>query len=73
MTILAATGDIARFENPKTLASNSGLMLGLEQSGVKVRGKGIAKEGRRELGNPWDVRLAMEEWEERRRGRVRMK
>jgi hypothetical protein len=25
---------------------------------------------RRELGNPWDVRLAMEEWVERRWGRI---
>jgi transposase len=49
MTILAAIGDITRFENPKALASYSGLTPGLEQSGVKVRGKGITKEGRREL------------------------
>jgi transposase len=49
MTILAAIGDIARFETPKALASYSGLVPGLEQSGVKLRGKGITKEGRREL------------------------
>ncbi len=49
MTILAAIGDITRFENPKALASYSGLTPGLEQSGVKLRGKGITKEGRREL------------------------
>lgn len=49
MTILAAIGDIARFDNPKALASYSGLTPGLEQSGLKVRGKGITKEGRREL------------------------
>jgi transposase len=48
MTILAAIRDITRFENPKTLASYSGFTPGLEQSGVKVRGKGIAKEGRGE-------------------------
>ena len=30
MTVLAAIGDIARFENPKRLASYSGLVPGLE-------------------------------------------
>jgi transposase len=49
MTVLAAIGDIARFEDPKKLASYSGLAPGVEQSGVKLRGKGITKEGRREL------------------------
>jgi transposase len=49
MSILAAIGDIRRFENPKALASYAGLVPGLEQSGVKLRGKGITKEGRREL------------------------
>jgi transposase len=49
MTVLAAIGDISRFESPKKLASYSGLVPGVEQSGVKVRGKGVTKEGRREL------------------------
>jgi transposase len=49
MTILAAIGDVQRFESPKHLASYSGLTPGLEQSGTKNRGKGITKEGRREL------------------------
>jgi transposase len=49
MTILAAIGDIHRFDTPKALASYSGLTPGLEQSGVKLRGKGITKEGRRDL------------------------
>lgn len=49
MTILAAIGEIRRFETPKKLASYSGLTPGLEQSGTKNRGKGITKEGRREL------------------------
>jgi transposase len=49
MTILAAIGDITRFKTPKALASYSGLTPGLEQSGVKLRGKGITKEGRKEL------------------------
>lgn len=49
MTVLAAIGDIARFESPKKLASYSGLVPGVEQSGMKLRGKGITKEGRREL------------------------
>ena len=49
MTVLAAIGDIARFESPKKLASYSGLVPGVEQSGVKLRAKRITKEGRREL------------------------
>ena len=49
MTVLAAIGEIQRFETPKHLASYSGLTPGLEQSGTKHRGKGMTKEGRREL------------------------
>ncbi len=49
MTVLAAIGDIGRFETPNQLSSYSGLTPGLEQSGTKNRGKGITKEGRREL------------------------
>jgi transposase len=49
MTVLAAIGDIRRFESPKHLASYSGLTPGLEQSGTKNRGKGVTKAGRREL------------------------
>ncbi len=46
MTVLAAIGEIQRFESPRHLASYSGLTPGLEQSGTKNRGKGITKEGR---------------------------
>lgn len=49
MTVLAAIGDIQRFETAKHLASYSGLTPGLEQSGTKRRGKGVTKAGRREL------------------------
>jgi transposase len=49
MTVLAAIGEIGRFETPKKLGSYSGLTPGIEQSGTKNRGKGITKEGRREL------------------------
>ena len=49
MTVLAAIGDITRFESPKHLASYSGLIPGLEQSGEKLRGKKITKEGRKDL------------------------
>jgi transposase len=38
-----------QFAAPGHLASYSGLMPGLEQSGTKNRGKGITKEGRREF------------------------
>ena len=49
MTVLAAIGEITRFESPRHLASYSGLTPGLEQSGVKLRGKSITKEGRKDL------------------------
>jgi hypothetical protein len=49
MTVLAAIGEIKRFESPKKLAGYSGLTSGVEQSGTKLREKGITKEGRKEL------------------------
>lgn len=49
MTVLAAIGDIARFETPKHLVSYAGLAPGVEQSGTKKRPKPITKEGRKEL------------------------
>jgi len=49
MTVLAAIGEITRFETPGRLASYSGLTPGLDQSGVKLRSKKITREGRRDL------------------------
>lgn len=49
MTVLAAIGDIQRFETSGHLVSYSGLIPGLEQSGVKLRNKRITKEGRKDL------------------------
>jgi hypothetical protein len=49
MTVLAAIGEISRFEDFKKLASYSGLTPGIEQSGTKNRGKKITKEGRKDL------------------------
>jgi len=49
MTVLAAIGDIQRFDSARHLASYSGLTPGLEQSGTKYHEKGITKEGRKEL------------------------
>lgn len=49
MTVLAAIGDITRFETAGHLVSYSGLVPGLEQSGVKLRNKRITKEGRKDL------------------------
>jgi transposase len=49
MTVLAAIGDISRFETPKQLVSYAGLAPGVEQSGTKKRAKPITKEGRKEL------------------------
>jgi transposase len=49
MTVMAAIGEIQRFDSARHLASYSGLIPGLEQSGTKYREKGITKEGRKEL------------------------
>ncbi len=49
MTVLAAIGEIQRFDSARHLASYSGLTPGLEQSGTKYREKSITKEGRKEL------------------------
>ena len=49
MTVLAAIGEIQRFDSARRLASYSGLTPGLEQSGTKYNEKGITKEGRKEL------------------------
>jgi len=49
MTVLAAIGEVQRFESAKRLASYSGLTGGLDQSGTHLVQKGITKEGRKEL------------------------
>lgn len=49
MTILAAIGDIRRFESPKKLVGYAGLGAGVHDSGQKHRDKGITKSGRKEL------------------------
>jgi len=49
MTVLAAIGEIQRFGSAKHLASYSGLIGGLDQSGTHLVQKGITKEGRKEL------------------------
>jgi transposase len=49
MTILAAIGDIQRFESPKKLVGYAGLGAGVHDSGQKHQGKGITKSGRKEL------------------------
>lgn len=49
MTILAAIGDIRRFETPKKLVGYAGLGAGVHDSGQTHREKGITKRGRKEL------------------------
>jgi hypothetical protein len=49
MTILAAIGEVKRFESAKKLASYSGLTGGVDQSGTHLVQKGVTKEGRKEL------------------------
>jgi transposase len=49
MTVLAAIGDISRFEHAKNLVGYAGLGAGVHDSGKKHQGKGITKAGRKEL------------------------
>lgn len=49
MTLLAAIGDIRRFENPKHLVGYAGLGAGVHDSGQTHRDKRITKSGRKEL------------------------
>ena len=49
LTVLAAIGDIRRFETPKRLVGYAGLGAGVHDSGKEHRDKGITKSGRKEL------------------------
>ena len=49
MTVLAAIGDISRFENAKQLVGYAGLAAGVHDSGKTHKDKKITKKGRREL------------------------
>jgi transposase len=49
MTVLAAIGDIERFDQAKKLVGYAGLGAGVHDSGQTRRGKGITKQGRRDL------------------------
>lgn len=49
MTVLAAIGDIARFENAKKLVGYAGIGAGVHDSGKTHKEKKITKKGRREL------------------------
>ena len=49
MTVLAAIGDIRRFEGPKQLVGYAGLGAGVHASGKEHKDKGITKSGRKEL------------------------
>lgn len=49
MTVLAAIGDITRFESAKKLVGYAGLGAGVHDSGQTHQDKGITKSGRRDL------------------------
>ncbi len=49
MTVLAAVGDITRFENARQLVGYAGLGAGVHDSGKTHKEKKITKKGRREL------------------------
>jgi transposase len=51
MTVLAAIGDVTRFPSAKELVGYAGLGAGVHDSGQTHQGKGITKQGRRELRN----------------------
>jgi transposase len=49
MTVLAAIGDVSRFENAKKLVGYAGIGAGVHDSGKTHKEKKITKKGRREL------------------------
>lgn len=49
MTVLAAIGEVSRFPSAKHLVGYAGLGAGVHDSGETHRGKGITKQGRRDL------------------------
>jgi transposase len=49
MTLLAAIGDVTRFETPAKLVGYAGLGAAIDQSGDKHRHGGITKSGRKDL------------------------
>ena len=49
MTVLAAIGEVSRFESPKKLVGYAGLGAGVHDSGKEHRDKKITKSGRKEL------------------------
>ena len=49
MTVLAAIGDISRFPHARKLVGYAGLGAGVHSSGQTHRGKGVTKQGRRDL------------------------
>ncbi len=49
MIVLAAVGDISRFERPERLVGYAGLGASIHASGQTHQGGGISKQGRREL------------------------
>jgi transposase len=49
MTVLAAVGDVTRFESAKKLVGYSGLGTSIHDSGLTHRMGRITKEGRKEL------------------------
>jgi len=49
LTILAAIGEIERFETPKKLVGYAGLGAGVHASGQTHRGGHITKQGRKDL------------------------
>ena len=49
MIVLAAIGDVSRFDSPKKLVGYAGIGAGVHDSGMKHQDKSITKQGRREL------------------------
>ena len=63
LTVLAAIGDISRFEHAKNLVGYAGLGAGVHDSGLKHQEKGITKSGRKELRWAMVEAASPEDWD----------
>ena len=63
LTVLAAIGDISRFEHAKNLVGYAGLGAGVHDSGLKHQEKGITKSGRKELRWALVEAASPEDWD----------
>ena len=63
MLVVSASGDIASCSHPQKLVGYAGLGAGVHDSGEKYRGKGITKQGRKELRWTLVEAASPEDWD----------